>query len=107
MPAGDVTAGKNHHHQGRTNCQRRDDATARANSGTAYRQDKKKRSDEFSDVLVHRLAPNRSSLRKAIRFEYETLVPHALTGGNGAHRGTSTCQILENRSTPMPHKSCF
>ena len=59
MPAGDMAAGENHHHECRANGQRRDDTRACANSGAANCQDEKESSDEFSDILVHKLIVNR------------------------------------------------
>jgi hypothetical protein len=54
MSARDVASGKNHHHERRTDGERRNHARTRANSRAANCQDKEKRSDEFRDIFVHK-----------------------------------------------------
>ncbi len=58
MCSGDMAAGENHHHERCADGERRDDPRASANSRAANCQDKKESSDEFGDILVHRLIVN-------------------------------------------------
>src|SRR5437868_5697293 len=65
MSAGDVAAGENHHHQRRAYRERGDYSGSRADYCAANRQDKKKGSDEFGDILVHNLQSYRRQLEKS------------------------------------------
>jgi hypothetical protein len=53
MRARDVAAGKNHHHQCRSNGERSNHAVTRADYCAANGQHKKESSDEFGDILIH------------------------------------------------------
>ena len=53
MTAGDVASGKNHHHQGRADSERRDDAATTIDDCTPDGEHEEKGSDEFHNILVH------------------------------------------------------
>jgi phage terminase large subunit-like protein len=53
MRARDVAAGKNHHHQCRSNGERGNHAVTPADYRAADCQDKKESSDEFGNILIH------------------------------------------------------
>ena len=55
MRSRDMAAGENHHHQRRADSERRNDPRASANSRAANCQDEEECSDEFGDILVHKL----------------------------------------------------
>jgi hypothetical protein len=50
-----MAAGEHHHHKRRANCERRNHASSRANTGASDSQDKEEGSNEFCYVLVHNL----------------------------------------------------
>ena len=53
MAARDVTAGENHHHQGRADGERCNHARSGADAGAPNGEDKEEGSNEFCYVLVH------------------------------------------------------
>src|SRR5678816_213893 len=55
MATRDMAAGEHHHHKRRANCERRNHASSRANTGASDSQDKEEGSNEFCYVLVHNL----------------------------------------------------
>src|SRR5437899_3082709 len=65
MSAGDMAAGKNHHHERRADCEWGDHPRTCPNHGAANRQDKEECSDEFGDILVHNLQSYRRQLEKS------------------------------------------
>jgi hypothetical protein len=53
MPAGDVSGGKDHHHEHGADGERRDHAGRAVDDRAANREDEKESSDEFAEVFVH------------------------------------------------------
>jgi hypothetical protein len=60
-----MAACENHHHQRRANSERRDDPRHSANSRATNCQDEKECSDEFGDILVHKLPSYPTQLGKS------------------------------------------
>jgi hypothetical protein len=57
MTAGDMTSGKNHHHEGRADGERRNDAVTSIDDRTPDGEDQEKGTDKFHNILVHRSIP--------------------------------------------------